>query len=300
MTQLNHFSLDVQYQLKNYVYALVDPRPNQERHQQGTVFYVGRGSGNRVFSHEREAAKGQANGEYAKLQRIQEIEQTGYHVKRLIISWGLTFDEAMAVEGALIDFFRLLHDQQYGSEPTNITPGYHNDDQDQHRLRYETVEEINARLSMPTVSLKELRDQHIGLITLGRPDDPQDLPNDKLLGSAAFNSQAVIRRSLGNWVLKAGDEQKIKYLLVVTHGDYVIVGAFKIVREGHFTVPQNKYERRRIYWRDSAIDKDPAHISNQYIQPITEIGGVTVGPNVKLGDVWFNAQQSGLNVVDNK
>ena len=46
-----------------YVYALVDPRDN-------TVFYVGKGTGNRIFSHEIESGKVNKS-EKQKLQKIQ-------------------------------------------------------------------------------------------------------------------------------------------------------------------------------------------------------------------------------------
>ncbi|HIW69767.1 MAG TPA: GIY-YIG nuclease family protein [Candidatus Limosilactobacillus merdipullorum] len=300
MERINHFPIDVQRKLKNYVYALVDPRPGKQRHTQGTVFYIGRGVGDRVFSHEHEAQHDLTTEEYAKLERIREIERAGYHVKRWIISWGLSEREAQVAEGALIDFFEILHENNYDTAPTNRVAGYHNDTQDQHYLRYDSVEEINARLSMPTVSLKDLKDAHIGLITLGKPTDPRDTPNERLLGSAAFNSDQVARRSLGTWVVGHDNDQKIKYLLVVTHGDYVIVGAFKIIKRGNFITKPGKYQRQKIYWRDTADNKDQPLATNHYVEPVTTINGVTVGPNVKLGDVWFNSQQSGLNIVDNK
>lgn len=300
MERINHFSLDVQQQLKNYVYALVDPRPDEQAQTTGNVFYIGRGVGDRVFSHEQEARHDHGGSDYAKLERIREIEQAGYQVKRWIISWGLTEREAQVAEGALIDFFEILSAQHYGSAPTNRVAGYHNDDQDQHALRYETVEEINARLSMPVVSLKKIKDAHIGLITLGKPTDPLDAPNEQLPGSAAFNPDQVARRSLGTWVVGHDNDQKIKYLLVVTHGDYVIVGAFKILQRGNFTTKPGKYQRQKIYWRDTEENKDQPLATNDYVEPVTQINGVTVGPNVKLGDVWFNSQQSGLNIVDNK
>lgn len=299
MTQLNSFSLDVQYRLKSYVYALVDPRPDTKHHHQGTIFYIGKGVGNRVFDHEKEANSGVSNGEYDKLKRILAIEAAGYHVKRMIISWGLTADEALLVEGALIDFLKIIDEQNYGGVLNNRMVGYHNDHQEKAVLRYDTVEEINARLAMPTVSLQDLKDQHIGLITLGNTRDPQDANNNELLGSAAFNSDKVARRSFGNWVVGQNID-KLKYLLIVTHGDYVIVGAFRILKAGNIIDNPHKYKRRRIYWRDSPTEKGQPLATNDYVQPVTEINGIKVGPNIRLGDVWFHAQQSGLNIVDNK
>ena len=78
-----------------YVYALVDPRNDK-------VFYVGKGTGNRVFSHEIESGKSRES-EKKKLQHIREIENCGYSVRRLIINWGLTENEAFIAEATLIN-----------------------------------------------------------------------------------------------------------------------------------------------------------------------------------------------------
>lgn len=52
-----------------YVYALRDPRDGQ-------VFYVGKGVGDRVFAHQREADDS-AEVQSAKLQRISHIRRAG-------------------------------------------------------------------------------------------------------------------------------------------------------------------------------------------------------------------------------
>ena len=83
-----------------YVYALIDPRDNQ-------VFYIGKGIGNRVFSHEMESGKS-PKSDKAKLKRIQEIETSGHEVKRVIVNWGMTESEAFAAEAALINMLSFL------------------------------------------------------------------------------------------------------------------------------------------------------------------------------------------------
>ncbi len=83
-----------------YVYALIDPRNSQ-------IFYIGKGFGNRVFSHEAESGKS-PKSEKAKLQRIQEIERSGYDVRRLIVNWGLTEAEAFAAEATLINLLSYI------------------------------------------------------------------------------------------------------------------------------------------------------------------------------------------------
>ena len=96
-----------------YVYALIDPRNNQ-------VFYIGKGIGNRVFSHEIESGKS-PKSEKAKLKRIQEIEAAGHEVKRVIVNWGMTESEAFAAEAALINMLSFLSADML----TNAVAGHH-------------------------------------------------------------------------------------------------------------------------------------------------------------------------------
>lgn len=96
-----------------YVYALIDPRNNQ-------VFYIGKGIGNRVFSHEIESGKS-PQSEKAKLKRIQEIEKAGLDVKRVIVNWGMTESEAFAAEAALINMLSFLSADML----TNAVAGHH-------------------------------------------------------------------------------------------------------------------------------------------------------------------------------
>ncbi len=96
-----------------YVYALIDPRTDD-------VFYIGKGVGNRVFSHEVESDKS-PRSEKAKLQRIREIEKEGFEVKRLIVNWGLSESEAFAAEATLINLINVMSKKSL----TNIVAGHH-------------------------------------------------------------------------------------------------------------------------------------------------------------------------------
>ena len=96
-----------------YVYALIDPRNNQ-------VFYIGKGTGNRVFSHEIESGKSQKS-EKAKLQKIREIEASGHSAKRVIVNWGMTEAEAFTAEASLINLMGFLS----ADALTNAVAGHH-------------------------------------------------------------------------------------------------------------------------------------------------------------------------------
>lgn len=96
-----------------YVYALVDPRNDK-------VFYVGKGIGNRVFSHEIESGKSPLS-EKKKLHKIRDIEENGYSVERLIVNWGLSEDEAFIAEATLINLLNRMPEIQL----TNEVSGHH-------------------------------------------------------------------------------------------------------------------------------------------------------------------------------
>ena len=108
------FSADVTSKLGNYVYRLIDPRDFQ-------TFYVGRGVGNRVFNHAQDELnhfEDDEDGLTTKLQQIREIRLSGKEVICVIHRHGLTKDQAMEVESALIDCYPGL---------TNLISGYGSD-----------------------------------------------------------------------------------------------------------------------------------------------------------------------------
>lgn len=92
------FPEEVARQLKTYVYRLIDPR-------NGETFYVGKGKGNRVFSHVR-AEEGLEGDELDnKLMRIRKIRLAGFEVAHVIHRHGMDKETASEVEAALIDAY---------------------------------------------------------------------------------------------------------------------------------------------------------------------------------------------------
>lgn len=85
----NGFPPEVLEQLGYYVYRLVDPRD-------GATFYVGKGTGNRVFQHAAEALG--ENADTLKIGRIRDIRANGASVQHVIHRHGLTEKEAFEVE----------------------------------------------------------------------------------------------------------------------------------------------------------------------------------------------------------
>ncbi len=96
-----------------YVYALIDPRTD-------SIFYIGKGIGDRVFAHEIEQDKN-SESEKRKLQTIRAIEAKNLCVKRILLNWGLTENEAFAAEASLINCLNFTKKENL----TNIVAGHH-------------------------------------------------------------------------------------------------------------------------------------------------------------------------------
>lgn len=84
------FSAKVREQLGHYVYLYIDPRD-------GRPFYVGKGCGNRCFSHLRDRADSE------KVKRLTELGRLGLEPVMHLLKWALTEEDALLVEATAID-----------------------------------------------------------------------------------------------------------------------------------------------------------------------------------------------------
>jgi hypothetical protein len=81
--QQRNFSPDIENKLGHYVYALRDPRDKK-------IFYVGKGTGSRIFDHFNEAERVLLTSQLSsKLHRIVEIWEEGIDVEWFIIRHGI-------------------------------------------------------------------------------------------------------------------------------------------------------------------------------------------------------------------
>ena len=97
--------------LPYYVYELRDPRTNE-------VFYVGKGTKDRLDAHS-------AEEENAKAARIQQVEQSGREVLRIIVGRFRTEEEALAVEAVSIKWtygFANLTNRVHGHRHRFVRP----------------------------------------------------------------------------------------------------------------------------------------------------------------------------------
>lgn len=83
------------------MYGLIDPRSKQ-------IFYIGKGTKNRVFEHEKESL-GSPDSEKLKLKTIADIKNAGFEVEKIIINSNLTEEEAFAAEALSVDEYERIN-----------------------------------------------------------------------------------------------------------------------------------------------------------------------------------------------
>ncbi|AYC10259.1 hypothetical protein LS1_00202 [Ligilactobacillus salivarius] len=115
-----------------YVYGLIDPRSKR-------IFYIGKGTKNRVFEHEKESL-GSPDSEKLKLKTIADIKNAGLEVEKIIINAKLTEEEAFAAEASLINAFNYVSNGGL----TNIVAGHHSAE----ALSVDEYERINGAVEL--------------------------------------------------------------------------------------------------------------------------------------------------------
>ena len=80
---MDKFSKELHPKIGHYVYLLIDPRDN-------SIFYVGKGQGDRVFAHAKGALKETEQSTLSpKNDLIKEIINEGKEVDYIMVRWGL-------------------------------------------------------------------------------------------------------------------------------------------------------------------------------------------------------------------
>ena len=200
-----------------YVYALIDPRNNK-------VFYIGKGKGNRIFEHEDELNVKEKN------HVIQSIKKDGYEVKKVIVSWNMTEDEAFKVEASLINLFNYCSNDCL----TNIVSGHH---------IHEALEVSEFEMRYAAVPLKENDIKHnILVIKINK------LYNRKMTEKDLYEA------TRGFWRISMNEVKNVDYVFAVYN--QLVVAVYKpdewhFVRERIDIPRSNEYKEslnNRLYF----------------------------------------------------
>jgi hypothetical protein len=194
--------------LKFYVYLLIDPRND-------VVFYVGKGTGNRIFAHLSAALE--SSEKTYKLDKIRDIQSQGLHVKHIILRHGLTENEAYEVEAAVIDFID-------NENLTNIVVGF-----DSGERGLMSVVDVISKYAAKKVDIKE----------------PSLLIIVNKLYCLGMDTGEIYSITRGDWVL-GKRRLNTEYAFSVYHG--VIRSVFKI-HHWEPTKARSKTQKIRERWR---------------------------------------------------
>lgn len=176
----NQFDALESESLKFYVYLYSDPQNSQP-------FYIGKGVGNRAFSHLSDAS------ESGKVARIREIREAGREPTIEILAFGLDETTAFKVEAAAIDLvgFENLTNQVVGHGARKFG-----------RM---TVDEVHGKLSsIPIESFAE----HCVLIRI----------NDTFADAAKHGPIDLYDATRGTWRIGLDRASQVKFALAVFGG----------------------------------------------------------------------------------
>ena len=192
--------------LAYYVYALVDPRDNR-------IFYIGKGRGNRVFQHAKDALN--EDDQSLKLDIIRSIIQEGKQVNLYILRHNLTEETAYIVESALID---LLTYNKFNktNQLTNIVAGHHQWDEG-----IKNVDEINAIYNCAKLEIKPK--ETLLLVSLNRSFD-------QAKANGVYRRIDIYEATRKYWPIRKDSPHEIKYVLGVYKGvvrSVIEVGSWK-------------------------------------------------------------------------
>lgn len=191
--------------LRYYVYCLVDPRDNK-------IFYIGKGSGNRVFQHVQDTIICEDTSSL-KLDIIRSIHNQGSKIRYYIIRHNLNESEAFLVESVLIDMLSYNH---FNLENflSNIQAGHHQWDEG-----IKTIEEINALYNNTPLSI--LKDDKLLFVNLNKTY----LQNSN---EDVYSRPSIYESTRKYWKVNFDRVQRVDYVCGVYRG--VIRAVYKPIR----------------------------------------------------------------------
>ena len=229
MSPINEFPRSVIEKLGYYVYLLIDPTTDK-------VFYVGKGTGNRIFAHINRAIASPLESD--KLDKIRSIQSKDLQVKHSIIRHGLTEKESFEVEAALIDFIDIR-------ELTNVVLGH---DLDSRGLM--SIADIIAKYLAPEIEIVE----PVILITVNR------------LFKRNMSADEIYEITRGNWVV--GERRnKARFAFAVYNG---IVRQVYEIQKWFPVQARSQESKTQDRWRfDGTVAQDLQHYVGGSVEQYT-------------------------------
>ncbi|MDG6882369.1 Uncharacterised protein [Phocoenobacter uteri] len=237
------FSTGIIEKIKYYIYCLVDPRDDN-------IFYVGKGTGDRVFQH----AKGAEKEKFEpsdKLELIKEIQQAGFEPKYYILRHNIQDEvQALEYEALAIDLLSIVKPSQ--KPLTNRQGGTHSDQRGLMSLSelYKQYDPQELKTDLPII-----------LITINRGYD--DLKKAMRNGEIAESEreQEIYQRTRKYWVVGKNRNNAI-YAVAVYRG--WTIAAYKISK--WLASPTNLADLEKL--------EDLSHLTEQQKQErLTKIKG---------------------------
>ncbi len=208
-----------------YVYVLIDPISQRP-------FYIGKGMGNRVFSHVECAIK--KDDSDLKLDKIRSIQKHNQKVEYCIIRHGLTEKEAFEIESSLIEF-----GNKFGLNLTNLVLGHNSSE----RGLMSTDDIIRTYNAKPLLELS----------------DPVIIVNINKKYKRGLDSDSIYEATRKAWVIGESRRKSTKYALSEYSG--IIIEVFEISQWFQVETPHNK---RRSRWGFEGVVADKL-IRDQYV-----------------------------------
>jgi hypothetical protein len=218
------FPPEIIKELKNYVYIYRDPDTS-------VIFYIGRGQGNRAFSHINDSS------ETRKTEIIRRLRKSGKMPIVDILRYGLTDDNAALVEAAAIDLIGMI-------QLTNQARGFHDSSSGR----------ISAKSLIETAKAKDCRIIHKALLIRINQLYREDM-----------TKQELYEATRGVWPLNLNRCQKSEYAFAVYQG--IVREVFQI--HSWHPAGTTSYETRQNLSVDGRVEflgsQAPENIRKQYI-----------------------------------
>lgn len=247
-----------------YVYGLIDPRSRQ-------IFYVGKGTRNRVFEHEKECFCSH-NSESLKLKTISEIKNVGLEVEKIIINSNLTQEEAFAAEAALINAFNYINNAGL----TNIAAGYHSTE----ALSVSEFERINGAVELAE---KDIR-HRILIIKINR------------LYQREMDDRALYDVVRGVWRVSRENVKKVEYVFGVYNS--LIVAVYKpsewfVCKEAKDSLPRKDIVltpeiENRLFFVDESFEQGFPYDENEAFYIGKSIAGLKLNQAAQNPITYLN------------